>query len=122
VRPLRPQGAGAPALRARGPRACLGILARGAGAVGERRGPGAGLGALAAAFERAADPVAPVELGDALLERQSQLDLGTTLYALRSLVGVICRETGETPRSVFEAEYASSPSDDFWRANVGECS
>ena len=109
--------ADAPALRARDPRACLGTLARGAGTVGASAGERWALRALAAAFERAADRAAPIELGEALFERREQLDLPTTLYALRCLAGLICRQTGETPRSLLETESASSPSDDLWASS-----
>jgi hypothetical protein len=41
------------------------------------------------------------------------------LFALRHLVGVISLETGETPRSLLDAEFTKAPSDEFWRATIG---
>jgi len=65
-----------------------------------------------------ADRPSRVELGETLFERGEQVDRPTTLYALRCLVGLVCRQTGETPRSILESEFVKSPSDDFWRANA----
>ena len=44
--------------------------------------------------------------------------LEDALYTLRTLVGVIARQTGETPRSVLESEFGHSPSDALWRRFV----
>jgi hypothetical protein len=41
-----------------------------------------------------------------------------TMHALRKMVALACHQTGETPRSILEAEFAISPSDDYWRANL----
>ena len=102
--------------------ACHGTPARGAGAVGLLGGEGndhaRGFVALAEAFQSMADRPSRVELGETLFERGEQVDRPTTLYALRCLVGLVCRQTGETPRSILESEFVKSPSDDFWRANA----
>jgi hypothetical protein len=74
--------------------------------------------ALAEAFDDAADGSVRVELGDALRERLGRLDAPTALFALRHLVGVVCLQTGETPRSILESEFVISPSDDWWRGNM----
>lgn len=74
--------------------------------------------ALAEAFDDAADGSVRVELGDALRDRLGRLDTPTTLFALRHLVGLVCLQTGETPRSILESEFVISPSDDWWRANL----
>jgi hypothetical protein len=65
-----------------------------------------------------ADRPSRAELGETLLERREQVDRPTTFYALRCLVALACRQTGETPRSILESEFVKSPSDDFWRAKV----
>jgi hypothetical protein len=59
-----------------------------------------------------------VTLGDTLRGRQDSIDVSTTLYALRSLIDLACLQTGETPRTLLEAEFVNAPSDDFWRANL----
>lgn len=116
----RRQRAAAPPLRAGEPRACLGTLARNAGAAAVEAHPDldCGLEALAESFADAADRSAHIELGDALRGRLVQLDLPTTLFALRHLLGAVCLQTGETPRTILEAEFVNAPSDDWWRANL----
>jgi hypothetical protein len=57
-------------------------------------------------------------LGDTLLVLQDEIDISTTLYALRSLLNLACHQTGETPRTLLEAEFAHAPTDDFWRAEL----
>jgi hypothetical protein len=80
-----------------------------------------GLVALADAFGCVSERAPRTALGDTLLARSEQIDISTTLYVLRSLIDLACHQTGETPRTLLEAEFISAPSDDFWRANVGEC-
>jgi hypothetical protein len=82
------------------------------------RRPLRGFVTLADAFGRVADREARTALADTLVARREQIDVSTTLYALRSLVDLACHQTGETPRSLLEAEFISAPSDDFWRANL----
>ena len=53
-----------------------------------------------------------------LIARSDQIDVSTTMYALRSLVELACHQTGETPRTLLESEFVNAPSDDFWRANL----
>jgi hypothetical protein len=77
-----------------------------------------GFVALAEAFGRVADRTPSTALSDTLLTRREQIDISTTLYALRSLVDLACHQTGETPRTLLEAEFVSAPSDDFWRAGL----
>jgi hypothetical protein len=78
-----------------------------------------GLAALADAFERVADRMPQAALPDTLIARREQIDVSTTMFALRSLVTLACHQTGETPRTLLEAEFICAPSDDFWRANLG---
>jgi hypothetical protein len=47
------------------------------------------------------------------------IDVQATLFAIRHLVGVLCLETGRTPRSVLDDEFTKAPSDEFWRATIG---
>jgi hypothetical protein len=77
-----------------------------------------GLVAIADAFSRVNDRTPRTALRDMLFARREQIDVPTTLYALRSLVDLACHQTGETPRTLLEAEFISAPSDDFWRANL----
>ena len=124
VRFLRRREVGALARRAGEPWACLGTPARGVGAVGTaaemRRDRDRCLAVLAEAFEEASDPTARIDLDEALLVRLTELDLATSLYALRCLVGLVCHQSGETPRTILDAEFALSPGDDFWRAEIGD--
>jgi hypothetical protein len=55
------------------------------------------------------------DLTPTLLEREREIDPVVTVHALRSLIGLACRQTGMTPRSLLEAEFVSAPSDEFWR-------
>ena len=55
---------------------------------------------------------------DALLERERVVPIAVTMHALRSLVGLACRQTGETPRALLEAEIVHAPSDEIWRADI----
>jgi hypothetical protein len=87
--------------------------------VSRRSVPVPGLVALADAFGRVADRMPRAALRDTLLARREQIDVSTTFYALRSLVDLACHQTGETPRTLLEAEFVCAPSDDFWRANLG---
>jgi hypothetical protein len=105
----------APGPRARGLWACLGPRARRPGAVAPRHDES--LCALAEAFERVTEH-SGTELSAALLERQSEIDVAVTMYALRSLVGLASRQTGETPRGLLRAEFFAAPGDDFWRPEV----
>jgi hypothetical protein len=73
---------------------------------------------LADAFGRVADRTRRTALADTLVASREQIDVSTTLYALRSLVDLACHQTGETPRTLLEAEFIKAPSDDFWRANL----
>jgi len=73
---------------------------------------------LAEALARAGEPATAQELTDTLIEREHAVDLGATLETLRCLVGIVCRKTGETPRSVLDAEFSIAPSDAFWRASL----
>jgi hypothetical protein len=50
---------------------------------------------------------------------RGDIDLRATLFAIRHLVGVLCLETGRTPRSVLDDEFTKAPSDEFWRATIG---
>jgi hypothetical protein len=77
-----------------------------------------GLAALADAFNRVADRTQRVSLGETLRGRCDQIEVSTTLYALRSLIDLACHQTGETPRTLLEAEFMHAPSDDYWRANL----
>lgn len=74
---------------------------------------------LADVFREAA--LAPLhhEVMPALVEREDEIDLPPIWLALRSLVGLLAWKTGETPRSILDAELANMPSDDFWRAALG---
>jgi hypothetical protein len=112
---------GACAQRARCLRACRRTSARCADAsrlTDASRQPLRGFVALADAFARVSDRSQRATLGDTLLGRQEHIDLSTTMYALRSLIDLACHQTGETPRTLLEAEFVNAPSDDFWRANV----
>jgi hypothetical protein len=80
--------------------------------------PSHGLVVIADAFGRVGERKERTELGDTLRARRDQIDVSTTLYALRSLLDLACHQTGETPRTLLEAEFVSAPSDDFWRANM----
>jgi hypothetical protein len=102
-------------------RACRRTLARRADAghlTDSSRRSLRGLVAIADAFGRVNDRAPRTTLRDTLVARQEQIDISTTLYALRSLVDLACHQTGETPRTLLEAEFACAPSDDFWRANL----
>jgi hypothetical protein len=103
-------------LHARGLWACLGPRARRPGAVAPR--VERSFRALGEAFEEATDGAPATELSAALLERQSEIHVAVTMYALRSLVGLASRQTGETPRSLLEAEFINAPSDALWRTEV----
>jgi hypothetical protein len=105
----------APGPRARGLWACLGPRARRPGAVAPRHDDS--LCALTEAFERVTEHRA-TELSAALLERQSEIDVAVTMYALRSLVGLASRQTGETPRALLRAEFFAAPSDEYFRPEV----
>jgi hypothetical protein len=59
------------------------------------------------------------EIQYALETRPGDIDVTEALFALRHLVGVISLETGETPRSLLDAEFTKAPSDEFWRATIG---
>jgi hypothetical protein len=50
---------------------------------------------------------------------RGDIDLDATLFAIRHLVGVLCLETGRTPRSVLDDEFTKAPSDEFWWATIG---
>ena len=58
-------------------------------------------------------------LGDTLIARREQIDVSTTMFALRSLVNLACHQTGATPRTLLEAGFVCAPSDDYWRGNLG---
>jgi len=75
-------------------------------------------GVLAAAFAEAARGDGSDTLSRALLECRTDVDAGAVLQALRCLVEVACRSTGETPRSLLEQEFIAAPSDEFWRARL----
>jgi hypothetical protein len=51
--------------------------------------------------------------------RPCEFDAKATMFAIRHLVGVVCLETGQTPRSILEDEFTKAPSDEFWRATIG---
>lgn len=78
----------------------------------------AGFDALAEAFDEGAVRASGSTLMEALLERKGTIPVGVTMNALRSLVVLACRQTGETPRSLLEAEIDQAPPDDFWRAEI----
>src|SRR5712691_12897143 len=73
--------------------------------------------ALAAAFQQAAGRP-DGRLMDELVKRRDEIALPATWHALQCLVGLACRQTGETPRSLLESECAGSPSDEYWRATI----
>jgi hypothetical protein len=77
-----------------------------------------GFGALAEAFEETAVRTSGSTLMDSLLDRERAIPIAVTMHALRSLVGLACRQTGETPRALLEAEIGQVPPDDFWRAEI----
>jgi hypothetical protein len=73
---------------------------------------------LAEAFDETAVRASGSTLMDSLLERERAIPIAVTMHALRSLVGLACRQTGETPRALLEAEIVHVPPDDFWRAEI----
>jgi hypothetical protein len=84
------------------------------------RHPICGLGAIAEAFaEASAETGSSEELRHALDSRAEEIDVTTMGVALRRLVGLLALKTGETPRSILEAEFAKAPSDEFWRGTLG---
>jgi hypothetical protein len=86
----------------------------------ELRHPTCGLGAIAEAFaEASAGTGSCEELRRALFSRASEIDATATRVALRRLAGLLALKTGETPRSILEAEFGKAPSDEFWRASMG---
>jgi hypothetical protein len=103
-------------LRPRGLWACLGPRGRSSSVVAPRVEEG--FRVLAEAFQDATDRASGADLTTALVEREREIHVGVTIHALRSLVGLACRQTGETPRSLLEAEIAHAPHDDLWRAEV----
>jgi hypothetical protein len=105
-------------LRPRGLWACLGPRGRSPLVVAPRVEEG--FRVLAEAFEEATDRASGADLLSALAEREREIHVGVTMHALRSLVGLACRQTGETPRSLLEAEIAHAPGDDLWRAEIAE--
>jgi hypothetical protein len=74
---------------------------------------------LADAFREAGRAPSHCQVMSALVEREHEIDLPAILLAVRSLVGLLAWKTGETPRSILDAELANMPSDDFWRAAPG---
>jgi hypothetical protein len=77
-----------------------------------------GFGSLAEAFDEAAVRASGSTLMQTLLERERAIPIAVTMHALRSLVGLACSQTGETPRALLEAEIGQVPPDDFWRAEI----
>ena len=72
---------------------------------------------FADALERAADDKAAHEaLMRTLVERRGEIAAPATLQALRCLVGLLCVQTGATPRSILDAEFQYAPADEAWRA------
>jgi hypothetical protein len=59
------------------------------------------------------------EIQHALELQSGDIEVAGALLALRHLVGVIALETGETPRTLLDAEFTKAPSDEFWRATIG---
>ena len=106
VVPLRPRGL----WDAMGP--------RGRGSRGGAPWVEQGFSDLAEAFEETAVRASGSTLMQALLERERAIPIAVTMHALRSLVGLACRQTGETPRALLEAEIGHVPPDDFWRAEL----
>jgi hypothetical protein len=74
--------------------------------------------AFAAAF-REASRNRHTEVMAALVERERDIETPAVWLAVRSLVGLLARKTGQTPRSILEDEFANAPSDDFWHAFGG---
>lgn len=74
--------------------------------------------ALAAAFDEAAVDLDGRTLLEALVERQWEIPSELTLEALQSLIGLACRQTGETPRALLQAELDRAPSDELWRCEI----
>jgi hypothetical protein len=74
--------------------------------------------AFAAAFREAGRKPENTEVLTALVKREREIELAACWLALRSLTGLIARKTGDTPRSILEAELTHAPSDDFWRATL----
>jgi hypothetical protein len=83
--------------------------------------PVCGFAAMAEAFAEASSQTGSCEeLRRALDSRLDEIDVTTTGVALRRLVGLLALKTGETPRTILEAEFAKSPSDEFWRGAMGD--
>jgi hypothetical protein len=74
--------------------------------------------AFAAAFREAGREPANTEVLTALIKREREIEPAACWLAVRSLVGLLARTTGDTPRSILEAELTNAPSDDFWRASL----
>jgi hypothetical protein len=78
-----------------------------------------GLDAIRGALDDACGGRAPAsDLLHALLERRHEIDGDEARLVLRCLAGLLAVDSGATPRSIFEAEFAAAPSDDFWRADL----
>jgi hypothetical protein len=77
-----------------------------------------GFDALADAFEAGAVRASGSTLMETLLERKREIPVAVTMNAIRALVVLACRQTGETPRTLLEAEIDHAPPDDFWRAEI----
>src|SRR5438067_7035879 len=103
-------------LRPRGLWTCLGPRAQSPRIVAPRVEQG--FRELAEAMNEATHRASGMTLIDALLERERVVPIAVTMHALRSLVGLACRQTGETPRALLEAEIGHVPPDDFWRAEI----
>lgn len=77
--------------------------------------------AIAAAFQEASRD-RHTEVMAVLALREHEIDTPAVWLAMRSLVGLLARQTGRTPRSILDAEFASAPSDDVWDAFGGHAS
>ena len=58
------------------------------------------------------------DLMRAFVEHRDEIDADTATFLMRCLIGVVAVETGETPRSILEHEFALAPSDEFWRGDL----
>jgi hypothetical protein len=71
--------------------------------------------AIAVSFQEASRD-RHIEVMAVLALREHEIDTPAVWLAMRSLVGLLARKTGRTPRSILDAEFASAPSDDVWDA------